>query len=266
MTESEIDDMLAKVRAQLHSTRHYGCKFELKKSFSNDDRKASIFFSQTAWIKMTSLVVEFSTEVQWHGLVRRLTDSDFEVYDVIVPPHTVTSTTVTSDIAKYTEWINELDDATFSALRFHGHSHVNMGVTPSGTDSTYRKDVVTQLPKPKHNQDVFYMFMIINKKHEWSAEIYDLTNNALYSTADIDIYTLLDDNNTIDTFIDEAKNLAKPEVVQHSQSAGTASTGAIVKSGQFGGYAYPHSIGFSSDGYGYDEEDYYNHQYYKQNK
>ena len=130
---------------------------ELKK----DDRCALIYFTPMAWIKMTALVSEFSTEVQWHGLVRRLSEFEFEIYDILVPPHTVTSATVTSDNEKYSNWINGLDDESFNALRFHGHSHVNMAVTPSVTDKDYRKDVITQLPNPNENNDMFYIFLII---------------------------------------------------------------------------------------------------------
>ena len=93
-----------------------------------------------------------------------LTQSEFEIYDIIVPPHVVTGSTVTADYTKYSEWLNALEDDVFNSLHFHGHSHVNMACSPSGTDMKYRQDVVTQLPVPKNEtDDSFYIFCIFNK-------------------------------------------------------------------------------------------------------
>lgn len=205
----EAERIIAAIKAQFIGAK---CQVDIKleHKLHGDQRRALISFTPTAWIKMTSLVSEFSTEVQWHGLVRRVSESEFEVYDIIVPPHVVTSATVTSDPEKYSNWLNGLDDETFNALRFHGHSHVNMAVSPSVTDKDYRKDVITQFTQPDENNDPFYIFLIINKRHEWSAEIYDLTNNAIYSTVDkeIDLAVTLDDGDCIDQFLLEAKRVA----------------------------------------------------------
>ena len=192
---------------------------------------------------MTALVSEFSTEVQWHGLVRRLSECEFEIYDILVPPHTVTAATVTSDQEKYSNWINGLDDETFNALRFHGHSHVNMPVSPSVTDTDYRKDVITQLPKPDDNNDTFYIFLIINKSHNWSAEIYDLTYNALYSTTakEIDMMVMLDDGDTVDNFVSEAKKVA----VQSVSSYGGKNYGS-----SYSGYGNSYGGSYGGNSYG----------------
>lgn len=248
--QDEADRIIAALRAQL-SSKCCG-SINIKPNLKSDDRCALLYFTPTAWIKMTALVSEFTTEVQWHGLVRRLSDCEFEIYDIIVPPHTVTASTVTSDQEKYSEWINGLDDETFSAVRFHGHSHVNMPVSPSVTDTDYRKDIITQLPKPDNDNDVFYIFLIINKRHEWSAEIYDLTYDALYSTSskEIDLMMMLDDGDTIDNFISEAKKVAV--VAQPTAYKGAA--------GAQGGKSYGGSYGNGSsfDGRTYGSNSYGN--------
>lgn len=206
----EVDIIIEAPRAQLLGARCCGGAVEVKQTFKKDDRCANLYFSPTAWVKMSSLVSGFHTEVQWHGLVRRISECEFEVYDILVPPHTVSATTVISDQEEYSEWLNELDDDTFGAMRFHGHSHVNMGVTPSGVDTDYRSDLITQLPKPSDDEDVFYIFLIINKSHQWSAEIYDVTNNALYSSVDkeIDLAVMFEDGSFLDVFVREAKKVA----------------------------------------------------------
>ena len=194
MTDADVESVVDELRNTLSGMRCYG-SIDIKRSFKGDDRFALVYFTPIAWAKMTTLVARYDTEVQWHGRVRRISESEFEVYDIMVPPHEVTGTTVTSEYAPYGEWLNELDDDTFNSVKFHGHSHVNMPVSPSPTDTKYRLDLVTQLPKPVRGMDVFYIFLIINKRHEWSAEIYDFTNNALYSTADIAIDTVVDEEN-----------------------------------------------------------------------
>lgn len=208
MTADDVESIVGELRGTLSGMRCYG-SIDIKRSFKADDRFALLYFTPVAWAKMVTLVARYSTEVQWHGLVRRVSEFEFEVYDIIVPPHEVTGTTVTSDYKAYGEWLNGLDDDTFNSVKFHGHSHVNMPVSPSGTDDKYRMDLVTQLPKPVNGLDVFYIFLIINKRHEWSAEIYDFTHNALYSTEDIFVDTILsDEGDGLEDFIAKAKKIA----------------------------------------------------------
>jgi hypothetical protein len=219
MTETEVDDILRDLKTQIYGKKLYG-SVSFKKALKSDGRFAMLYFSPVAWAKITTLVARFTTEVQWHGLVNRISEQEFEVYDIIVPPHEVTGSTVTSDQEKYNEWLNNLDDETFNCLRFHGHSHVNMSVSPSHVDEKYRMDITTQLPKPTEGEDSFYIFLIINKSHEWSAEIYDITNNALYETDDIDIDVIIDaDGGTLGEFLCQAKKLAvqrQPTYPQYS--------------------------------------------------
>lgn len=226
INQAEADKILEDVKKCLLYGKHCG-SVSIVQKLASDSRKAKILFTADAWIKLTTLVSEFFTEVQWHGLVERVDDNTFKIYDIIVPPHTVTSVTVTSDQAKYTEWLNDLDDDTFNALRFHGHSHVNMDCDPSGTDMEYRKDIITQLPKPKEDEDTFYMFFIFNKKGSWSGEVYDLTNNAIYSSdqKEIDISVVMSDDTDISEFISDAKKVAvAPTTTYKSGSTYTGGT------------------------------------------
>ena len=186
----------------------FSINIDLTKS-KKDNRICNIYFTPLAWAKVCSLVATYTTEVQWHGLVRRVSESEFEIYDILVPPHAVTSVTVISDDVEYCKWLNELDDAVFYDLHAHGHSHVNMAVTPSSTDEKYREDLVTQMPKPKDDEDAFYIFFIINKSHAISAEVFDLKHNAHYSDAEIDVDVLFADGSAMGDFLTNAKKVAK---------------------------------------------------------
>ena len=207
MSDAEIERICCDLKNSLNSMKCYG-SISVKPSIASDKRIAMLYFDPIAWVKMTALVARFSTEVQWHGMVRRLSENEFQIYDIIVPPHEVSGATVTTEYKSYIEWMDNLDDDTFNSIRFHGHSHVNMDVSPSSVDEKYRHDLITQLPKPQEGDDVYYVFLIINKKHEWSAEIYDLTNNALYNTDEIIMECPLGEDITVDTFVKEAKKVA----------------------------------------------------------
>ena len=203
---AEMEKSLSKKKFQGESDREITVKFKMNDI--KDGRKATLLFMPKAWIKMRALVDTFNSEVQWHGLVERKNANTFVVNDVLIFPHEVTGTTVVSDQAEYEKWINDLDDKTFNACRFHGHSHVNMGVTPSGTDMTYRHNVLDNFGLPNKQTDLFYIFLITNKREDMSAEIYDLQNNALYSTDEISIEVVLDDDRLAE-FVSEAKSCVK---------------------------------------------------------
>lgn len=203
----EMEQTLTKKKFQGSNDREVTLKFKMNDIC--DNRSASIEFTPKAWIKMRSLVDSFSSEVQWHGTVMRKNKNTFVVKDILIFPHEVTGTTVVSNQEGYEEWLNNLDDETFNACRFHGHSHVNMGVTPSGVDMNYRHNVLDNFGLPNDTTDLFYIFLITNKRSEISAEIYDLQNNALYSTNEIDIEVVVDDDEYLSEFINEAKSVVK---------------------------------------------------------
>lgn len=178
---------LKKIKFQNSQSEYVTLNFAIKEI--RDERKATIKFSEKAWIKIFALVHTYATEVEWHGVVKRLTPDSFFVEDILIFPHEVTGTTVISDQATYEKWLNTLDNETFNSLRFHGHSHVNMRPTPSSTDMIYRKQILNNFGTPTDTTDFFYIFLIFNKQGEISGEVYDLQNNAIYSTEEINIAT-----------------------------------------------------------------------------
>lgn len=204
---AEMESSLSKKKFQGTNDREITVKFKMDDA--KDKRTASIEFMPKAWIKMRALVDTFTGEVQWHGLVERKNINTFIVRDVLIFPHEVTSTTVVSNQTEYEQWLNDLDDEEFNACRLHGHSHVNMGVTPSGTDMAYRHNVLDNFGLPNEQTDLFYIFLITNKREEMSAEIYDLQNNALYSTDEISFDVIVDDDDYLAEFLSEAKSCVK---------------------------------------------------------
>lgn len=212
LTEEEIRSYVEEFSKMLQKgTTCEKIKLEIKVGkIENPPEKAKVIFTPLAWLKMSELVAEFTTEVAWHFLVRRGDDpASFVIYDVLVYPQAVESAFVDMDEAEYAMWRDELDDDTFNSIRGQGHSHVNMGVSPSGTDLDIRKKLVSQITEKSVNP--FYVFCIMNKKHDISFEVFDVENNIAYENSDVTYYVY---DNTVDlvSFITKSKELAKPNV------------------------------------------------------
>lgn len=92
------------------------------------------------------------------------------------------------------------------------HSHVNMSTSPSAVDLTHQEKILSQL-----SSDMFYIFMIWNKKMEHTAKIFDLKNNTLYENKDIDVVI---GNNNIDIkgFVDTSKKLVEKRCYQYNSN------------------------------------------------
>lgn len=171
-----------------------------------DDGKATITFSVPAFAKMQLLVQSFESEVAWHGVAYRSEDhpNQFYITDILVYPQLVAGATVNTDQEAYQTWLYSFDDEVFNNIRMQGHSHVNFGTTPSAVDTEHQAKILEQL-----DDDMFYIFMIWNKKLEHTIKIYDLQNNILYENGDITIHVASDGLDLIG-FLEDSKKLCKP--------------------------------------------------------
>ena len=182
LTNKQIQEILIDMRQQLKAfkTRESTMNINYKMPMYKKD-KARLIFLPVAWEKMIALIDECDKEIAWHGLVTK-TNNTYTVTDIIVFPQTVTGCTVTSDDTEYSLWLANQPDEIFNSLRFHGHSHVNMGTSPSGVDTSYQEDILRNLKD-------FYIFAIFNKKGDHWCAIYDLESNTAYDNADIELIT-----------------------------------------------------------------------------
>lgn len=169
-----------------------------------------------AWEKMQLLVKEFDKEVAWHGIAERCEEKDtYLISDILVYPQEVTGSTVTTDQSKYENWLMSHDDEVFNNIRMQGHSHVNMAVSPSSVDLSLYERILDQL-----SSDMFYIFMIWNKRGEKTVKIYDLRENILFETADVTV--TIKGMEDMTEFLEEAKEL----VVTKTYNYGGYGTGA----------------------------------------
>lgn len=198
LTEEMKKDALKQFKEMLQNQRSSdtSIKFSFDLKNKTENAKVVVNFTPLAWLKMWSLVHTETGEIGWHGIVEKVNKGMYIIKDILMYPQYVTGATVQTDDVGYGNWLHkELSDDQINNLRFHGHSHVNMGTSPSGVDTTWYNEILQGLAP-----DDFYIFGILNKREDFFIEIYDLAENTIYEKADITINVLLDDGNYLNNW------------------------------------------------------------------
>lgn len=219
ITEAEIENLKNDFFEALKNAKLANGKFTFSKDVGTIDKRARLFFEEKAWLKQQALVREFNDEVAWHGIAKRGEgEDDYIIEDILVYPQEVTGATVTTDQEKYQNWLYQQEDEVFNNIRMQGHSHVNMGVTPSGVDESLYEGILEQL-----EDDMFYIFLIWNKRGDKTIKIYDFGKNILFETKDVDV-NVMDDVIGLDAFLDDSRNQVSRKTVATQASKSTTAT------------------------------------------
>lgn len=153
-----------------------------------------IYITPDAFIKMRKLVDDNTTEIGWYGTVTKMPGLNaYVIDDILVYPQTVTGTTCEQDDERIFEFEMSLTTEQVNHKRFQGHSHVNMGVTPSGVDEQFYQDLLSQV------QD-YFIICVTNKRNEYTVRFYDIANNILYT--DLKIKVLLEDGTDVEDWFE----------------------------------------------------------------
>ena len=203
LTPEEVEKVKEEFEKALQGSISDG-KINFQKTFGSVQRKAELRFSEKAWYKMQALVRECDKEVGWHGVARRLEEPGKDAYlieDIFVYPQMVTGATITTNQKEYEAWLNKLPDEVFNNMRMQGHSHVNMGVSPSGTDISLYERTLQQV-----EDTMFQIFLIWNKRNEHHIKIYDMEKNILFETGDITV-SVIPEENGLERFVSDAKKM-----------------------------------------------------------
>lgn len=235
MTPEYMAEVRRDFEEALSSEKFADGKINFTKTFSSIERKATIFFTELAWLKMQTLVREFDKEVAWHGIAKRGEDEtkdEYYITDILVYPQEVTGATVNTDQEKYQTWLFDHEDDVFNNIRMQGHSHVNMSTSPSGVDTSLYERILEQL-----DDDMFYIFMIWNKRKEKTIKIHDLSKNVLFDTSDVTV-EILDDGTGVEKFLKNAKEMVKdkPTVSTYKGTGGYSGYGGSYSGYGYGGY------------------------------
>ena len=222
LTENLKKQAIKEFEASLSNLKMSDGKINYSKNFLyKDEEKAEILFTPSAYAKMINLLMSFDSEVAWHGVGERIDGDTFKVLirDILVYPQTVTGSNVDMNPETYAKWLMEnYEDDRFNHIVMQGHSHVNFSTTPSAVDLKHQEDILAQL-----TDDMFYVFLIWNKKMEHTTKIYDLKTNTLFEDKDI-IYNIIDENTNINAFISESKNMVKKHEVKQTPVTNDFST------------------------------------------
>lgn len=221
MTKKMVKDLTQEFHSKLLSMDNIvDTKFSFDKSFDVVEKDAvEVNFTTEAYEEMSALINHFSSEVAWHGLVKRIDETHFQITKILVYPQKVTGVTVNTDYAKYQPWLYERSDEEFNAIRFQGHSHVNMAVSPSGVDLTNQWDLINNL-----SSDDFYIFMIWNKRFEYNVRVVDMAKNVIYNGADVKV--TIGDFDSV-SFLKEADEMVeKPVYKTYYGTGGTIYAGS----------------------------------------
>ena len=176
----------------------------------------TVYITPNAYIKMRMLVDKTDKEVGWYGIVNELPglEATYVIEDIIVYPQKITATTVEQDDDRMFEFEMSLTTEQVNHKRFHGHSHVNMGTSPSGVDESFYQDLLSQVTD-------YFIITITNKKNEYTTRFYDVANNILYT--DVPIHLIQDDGTLYLDWFENNKDEIKERVYVSVKSEETKS-------------------------------------------
>lgn len=217
MTEQFMTECRSEFEKALQLTKLADGKLNFTKVFAIDNKEATVYFTGEAWAKMVMLVKEFDKEVAWHGVAHRVEDEakdEYVITDIMVYPQEVTGATVEMDTEKYAMWLMEnAEDERFNSIHMQGHSHVNMGTTPSSVDLNHQEEILNML-----GDEDFYIFMIWNKSFNCTNKIYDLKKNVLFEDKDITV-KIIGSVEDLDTFIKSAKTMVRSKTYTYGNDS-----------------------------------------------
>lgn len=137
-----------------------------------------LFIHPLALDKMDIIVTECKDEVGWLGFVKKYDDC-YLLEDVMLlkqKVHGATCELDEADLAEYYSnlYINNPDNAEeiIDSLRLWGHSHVNMGVSPSGQDDVQALEFA--------NGNEWFFRLIANKNGEMEIDFYDFERDIMF--------------------------------------------------------------------------------------
>lgn len=162
-----------------------------------------VYITSDAYVKMRHLVDKTSTEIGWFGTVTKAPNLEetYVIDDILVYPQTVTGATCEQDEDRMFEFEVSLTTDQVNRKRFQGHSHVNMGVTPSGVDENFYTDLLTQV-------NDYFIILVTNKRNDYHVRFYDKSNNLMYK--DVPIHLLLNNGDEVNNwYTEEAKKLSE---------------------------------------------------------
>lgn len=141
-----------------------------------------VYYHRRAWEKMWKYIDLCSQEVGWLGTVEEIEGGNYYITDVFLLEQEVSGATtdIESDAIAHLALQLEEQGIDSSTLRFWGHSHVNMGVTPSGQDESQTQEYI---------EDCHYFIRgIYNKKRDMKVDVFDVDKGLVFQRCDNKVF------------------------------------------------------------------------------
>lgn len=146
-----------------------------------------VLYTPEVWSIIQLAIAHCEVEIGWLGLVRKHNETDYLVYDVFIPKQTVSHTETDIDESAMSALANEIFAAGEDPgnLYYWGHSHVDMGVQPSGQDEAQVAIYLDSLP--------VLIRGIYNKRGESNVCVFDTEQHVVFERVENGIYALSDE-------------------------------------------------------------------------
>ena len=152
----------------------------MKRSIYKENRNPKVVYREKAYWNVLSLMgSDFakSKEFACWGIVEYTSDDTIIVESFHLCPNTKNSAAYCEvDEDKFDQWAQSgkyFPITKAGKLRVHAHSHVNMGVTPSGTDNTQYHEKATSISD-------YFIQLIFNHKEEHTLNLCDAKTGIKY--------------------------------------------------------------------------------------
>lgn len=147
--------------------------------------KPVIFMTEEVSEDIAAIVKLVSDEVGWYCCVKKIPDTEnYMLYKTLVPAQEVNGATCELTAKGQSDMMVKMmedgQDDLLNDMKFWGHSHINMGVSPSGQDDIQIRELC------KNSED-FFIRGIFNKKGDFRIDIYDIENKMITRDARVEI-------------------------------------------------------------------------------
>lgn len=142
----------------------------------------TVVIEQVALEKMKAYVTYCDKEIGWLGTATQQ-DNTIVIHDMFLFEQEVHETTCEINEQAVAKWYEEMLTThangveIVNTMRVWGHSHVNMGISPSGQDDTQFAELIKGV-------DDFFIRIIANKKGEMRLDYHDVVNNITFYNID----------------------------------------------------------------------------------
>ena len=215
---------------------------------STELRTPTVFYTREVQAIIQLIVANCEKEVGWWGYVETLPSGDYLITEIFVPEQIVTGTETDISPMAMAALANTLmeQDKDPGKLFYWGHSHVNMGVSPSAQDETQVEEYLDNLP--------VFIRGIYNKSGSSKVDVYDRAQGVAFNavpagcesplTADMKnaILEILKTNVRNPPVTTVTNYPANNTTQKNSQKGNVAATGGQLIKTTYGTWVHPQTV------------------------